>query len=370
MTSSDDAQPPGAVRLSWPEGEGLEPAFTAALVAAACAGRSVEWTDVPPGPFVARVAFARAVAEACDGALMVGRGRWRFTPRALRASHLTLELPASEPVARAWLALWPLLSLARGTSDVVLSGATHPPSGLSFHDVAIAHRRAFEAAGLGGEFVLETASVAPGSPGRVRGRAFPAPRLRHVELIHRGLLDEVRAIALVPPGSSAVAMSVVGRVVERLRAAGIPAEPELLPVPAERGRHIAIVVVAQFEHAMTSFTTAGEVLSVGGDGAMPARLVDDSVAGLRRFLSSRGAIDADLAPLLLVPASLAASPLGAPGAIGQPQPRSSRFSTTRVSVSLLETAHVVRSLLDVDVLVQGLPDSDGVVELRPRSSGT
>lgn len=300
-----------------------------------------------------------ALAPACGAGVESDDEGWLFTPgRQRRGGSHRVALPPELAAAPVLAALASATSSAERPVSLRLEAITHPSDETSFHDFALSWSAALEQAGLALDAKLEVASFGTESSGVLAVRFFPSPRLKPVECVQRGLLSEVRAIALVSSGNRLAAQRLEHAVTSRLRAAGINAQPEALPIPSGT-RGAALVINARFERVLASFT--GVVEGNDFEGA-----ADECVDALQGFMGSRGALPSSLAESLLVPAALAASALATRGSIGGNGPVGSRWTTAEVTLGLLGSADVVRALLDVDVRVRGLPGNDGLVRLEPR----
>lgn len=303
--------------------------------------------------------WLRALAPVCGANVEPDADGWRFTPGYTRrgGSH-RVSLPPGLSAAPVLAALAAASSSAKRPVSLRLEAVTHPSDAPSFHDFALGWNPTLEQAGLAVDAALEVSSFGADATGVLTARFFPSPRVGPFDCVQRGLLSEVRAISLVSSGNRLAASRLDRAVSARLRAAGINAQPEALPIPS-RVRGAAMVIDARFERVKTSFTRV--VVVDDYEGAAGA-----CVDALQGFMSSRGALQASLAESLLVPAAVAASGLASHDSIGGNGPVSSRWTTTEVTLGLLASADVVRSLLDVDVRVQGLPGNDGLVQVHPR----
>ncbi len=254
------------------------------------------------------------------------------------------------------------LAVSGSASTLRITGVTHLAGSPSFHELALAWLPAVERLGFAGEVSLEAAGFVPDGGGVVSVRIFPSPRLHPIDLGQRGLLHEVQALALVANLGIGIAVQLERRLSERLRARGIAAQIEVLPMPVERGRGLAAVVSAQFERSRVVWAAVGEA------GRPAAAVADEAVDHLQRLLERRGAVDGALAAQLLPFMAIASSSFSAPGAIGQGSRGASRVTTSEVTTPLLAVADVARRFLDVDIQVQGLPGDEGLVEVRPRAT--
>lgn len=331
-------------------------ALRAALALSVATSTPLQFASPPSD---AQRVFVEAFAGAVHATLEAGSPSV-FRPGKLKGGSVSVTLPAE---FSAGLLLEPLaiaLAFASRPTSLLVRGATHVRGAPSFHELAFAWAPLVERAGLVLELALESASFGADGAGAVRARIFPAARMRPLELVHRGVLSDVRALTLVSNVGLGLALPLERRISERLRALGIVPQGEALPMPAAKGRGLAVALVAQFEAVRVALVEVGEA------GRTPESLADAAADRFRSLLSGRGALDASLAESLLVPLALAASSSGAPGAIAPASRGTSRFTTAEVTTELLSIAGVVRALLDVDVQVQGLPGAEGLVEIRPR----
>lgn len=331
---------------------------TSALWALAlCSRRPFKWTTSSNELSEALSALGAALAPVFGGVPGVA-GVDRFEgprSRAVRSRIEAAGLPATVLCEALW---WPI-ALSGGITELELAGATHPPGGPSLHDLAGAALPLWSAFGATGELALESASFGEAAGGLVRARIFDAPRAEAWRCAQRGLLRDVRAIVLVSRVGASLALPAEARLRERLRACGIAAEIELVGMPSQQGRGLAVLVEARFEHVAGAFT-------VVRPGAAAGDVADEAVNELVRYLRARGALEPRQAARALVAAALAASPHGAPGVIAPgAEPGVSRFSVSEVTVGLLSIARAARALCGVDVRVVGLPGVEGMIEVRP-----
>lgn len=357
------ARPSAPVELLGAEGEAGATVVRAALCLSVVTRRpvSVGWPD-GTGLTATGVAAAQAMRTAlggtCEGA-SIGSRQLGFEPQLSRPPAIVIENPGL-PVAPLLEMLLPALALSGAPSNVRLAGVTHQHGDTAFHDLVYGWLPLVERLGLATEVVLGGAGFAPDGAGIVEARVFPTPRLKGLELTARGLLVETQALALVANLGIGIALPLERRLTERLRGSGIVAQVEVLPMPADRSRGLAAVVLVQFERLRIAIVETGQV------GRPPAEVADRAVDRLQAALSRRGAIPGETMNRLLIPLALAASPFGAPGSIGGEGPSASRVTTTEVTPTLLSLADVVRRMLPVDVQIQGLPGDDGAIEVRPR----
>ena len=318
-----------------------------------------------PGLRGSHLLAARAAARLCDAVLggdEVGSPRLEFAPRRPVVPVEGLELDAGASGSTALLlqtVCWPL-SLAGGPSTLVLRGATHQAQAPTFHDLALAWCPAVARLGFQVEVSLQAAGFLAGGGGEVSVRIDPAHAMPPLDLRHRGTLREVEVISLGGGVDAEVADRLAARAVRSLRALGVAAEAERLPLPVRGSAGSHVLLVASFERSRSSH---GAVAGREPGGVDP---VDSAVADLREHLTRGGAVESHLADQLVVPAALLAAGL-------VPQPPgvvpASRWSVGEVSAHLLDVAAVVPRFLDVEVAVLGRLGEQGEVRVQPRGAG-
>jgi RNA 3'-terminal phosphate cyclase (ATP) len=318
-----------------------------------------------PGLRPAHQLVARAAARLCDATLEgdeAGSPRLGFTPRRPVVPVEGLELDAGASGSTALLlqtVCWPL-SLAGGSSTVVLRGATHQPQAPTFHDLALCWGPAVARLGFSVEVSLQAAGFLAGGGGELTCRISPAHAMPPLDLRHRGTLREVEVISLGGGVDPEVAERLASRAIRSLRAMGVAADAERLPLPVRGSAGNHLLLVATFERARSSH---GAVAGREPGGADP---VEAAVEALRQHLTRGGAVEAHLADQLLLPAALLASGQVAPPPGVVP---ASRWSVGEVTAHLLDVAAVIPRFLDVEVTVLGRLGEPGEVRVQPRGAG-
>lgn len=317
-----------------------------------------------PGLRPAQLQVVRAAAALCEAALEgdePGAERLAFAPRRPVRAVEGLALDAG-PGGSTGLLLqtvcWPL-ALAAGPSTLVLRGTTHQPQAPTFHELALVWAPAVARLGFGVELSLGLAGFPGGGPGQVAARIAPAHAMPPLDLRHRGTLREVEVLAFTggaEPADQREAERQVLHAVRALRALGVAAEAERLPVPVEGAGGTHLLLVAAFERARSGHGAVAAREPGGGDAAEVA------VASLRAHLAGGGGVDALLADQLLLPAALLAAGLvhPAPGVVP-----ASRWSVGAVTPHLLDVAAVIPRFLAVEVAVLGRPGEPGEVRVAP-----
>lgn len=353
------------ILLDGGEGDGGGQRLRTALALSCATGRPFSVirfrADRPePGLRAAHLQVARAAAALCDATLEgaePGSSRLEFHPgRAVTpVSELELDAGPAGPTALLLQTLcWPL-ALAGGPSTLTLRGGTHLPQAPTFHDLALVWAPAVARLGFRIEVGLQRAGF-PGGGGVVTARVEPAHAMPPLDLRTRGTLREVEILALGGGVDAGLAERQAARAARAVRALGVAAQVERLPLPVQGSAGVSLLVVASFER-----TRSGHGASAGLDpeGAEPADL---AVADFQEHLTAGGAVEAHLADQLLLPAALVAAGLvpPVPGVVP-----ATRWTVGRVTAHLLDVAAVIPRFLDVEVAVLGRLGEPAEVRVQP-----
>ena len=306
----------------------------------------------PPKLRSSHLALGRAAAAlsgvgAPDAACFPGEGEGS----AARSCDLRLDVGAALSTGAVLACLQPGLALAGG-GRLELMGATHHPEGPLSHTLARVWPAILGAFGLECEVHLERAGFAPAGQGALTARVLP-PRRNvpdTVELLQRGTLHEVRVTSMVagPQGVRALAQSRGAEAA--LREAGVSPELETLSLPSVHPRGGAVLIVAQFEHSLATFSAVAGPQEAPEDTGMRAARAFES------FLAGPGSVDGETAQQLMLWGALLAA-----GHLGPSTPARTRFQAPGVNASLLGLARVLRAFLPVDITLR----PDGVCTIQP-----
>jgi RNA 3'-terminal phosphate cyclase len=309
----------------------------------------------------ADAAEATRAALGCTGPVELTLGH-------ARAGVHVLDLREDGAVARAvWALCWPLALLGR-PSELRLSGPNHCDGQATFHDLRLGW------VPLASRFGLKVALELPlagfdGETGEMIASLDPAPALTALHLVHRGILRQVSIVAATAQGRDDDPVRAAEAAARRLRAHGVIAEPERVPLPhphGSRGGRWALTAVAEFENSIFTASTVGarreRPALLGPQPKPPAEEAGERVAErLGRFLAAGGALDGRMAERLLVPAILCAAGLGARAGTAP----TCHFTTSNVTEGLVSLATLARRMLPVKAVVDGAVGDEGVVVVAP-----
>jgi RNA 3'-terminal phosphate cyclase len=286
-----------------------------------------------------------------------------------RAGVHVLDLREDGAVPRAlWALAWPLALLGR-PSELRLSGPNHCEGQATFHDLRLGWVPLAARFGLKVSLELPLAAF-DGEDGEVIASLDPAPALTPLHLVHRGILRQVSIVAATAQGRDDDPLRAAQAAARKLRAHGVIAEPERVPLPhpqGSRGGRWALTAVAEFENSTFTASALGARRERPALlGPQPAPPPPEEVGGrvaerLGRFLAAGGALDGRMAERLLVPAILCAAGLGARAGTAP----TCHFTTGSVTEGLVSLATLARRMLPVKAVVDGAVGEEGVVVVAP-----
>jgi len=285
-----------------------------------------------------------------------------------RAGVHTLDLPDDGAVPRAlWSFSWPLALLGR-PSELRLAGPNHAEGVATFHDLRLAWAPLAARFGLKVSLELLRAGFAA-EMGELSASLDPAPALTPLHVVHRGILRQVALVAATAEGRDEEPLRAAQAAARKLRAHGVNAESERVPLPHSQGARAgrwALTAVAEFENSVVSASALGTPRErpalLGPESPQAPEAVGEKVAErIGRFLSGGGAIDGRMAERLLVPSILCASGLGARAGT----PPTCHFTTSVVTDGLVSLATLARRMLPVRAVVDGAVGDEGVVVVAP-----
>jgi RNA 3'-terminal phosphate cyclase (ATP) len=356
--------------LDGSQGEGGGQILRTALSLSAITGKPFTITNVRANRLKAglrpqHVAAARATARLVDAEVVgdaVGGARLEFRPRRRAApDDCTLDVgtAGSTPLLLQTIC-WPL-ALAGGASHLTLRGGTHQDHAPSFHYLALVWAPAVARLGFRIELGLQGAGFYPEGGGEFTARIEPAHPMPPLDLRHRGTLLDVEVVSVVGGLGFEIADRQASRALRSLRAAGIAAQAQRVPVqaPLSKGGHV--LVVSTFER-----TRSGHG-AVSARERSPEQIADDAVGAFRAHLAGGAAVDRHLGDQLLLPAALAAAGLvpAPPGIVP-----STRYTVAAITRHLTTNAAVIRRFLDVEIAVLGREEEEGEVRVQPPGGAT
>ncbi len=292
-----------------------------------------------PGLRQQHLAGVRAAAAVCRGTLTgdeIALKELTFRPGPVASGKFRFDIPTAGSTILVMQTVIPPLMLARGDSEVIVTGGTHNPFAPCFEYLRDVFALLASAANLQAYFEMERAGFYPAGGGEVkmqiRGAAGPE-NLTPLRFSSRGELRYIEGVSAVSGSLPAdIGERQAEQVLARLASTGHRATMEQAVLESDSPGTV-VFVRAVFARTVAGFSALGK------KGKPAHRVADEAVDALLAFLDSPGVVDAHAADQLLPIAALC--------------PDESRFRTERVTSHLLTVADIVRLLTDRKITIDG-----------------
>ena len=275
----------------------------------------------------------------------IGSGDLIFEPTAIQPGNFRFDIGTAGSTSLVLQSILPALGLARGSSQVSITGGTHVPWSPCFHYLNLHWLYYLRAMGYEVQLDLETAGFYPIGGGRVNGTVLSVDSVRPLTLTHRGMLTRFRGVSAVANLDASVAERQKAQAVKRLKDTCDRVEIEIVRMPSP-SRGTVLLLIADFENSQACF------FSLGALGKPAERVADEAVDEALEFLASDGAIDHHLADQLVLPLALAAG--------------ESTIRTPDVTQHLVANAAIINTFLPDTVEISAGSGSVGVVCIHGR----
>lgn len=338
-------------------GEGGGQILRAALALAVALHRPVTLTRVrarrpKPGLQPQHLTVVRALAAISDAEVAgdaLDSTELRFAPGGLKPGSYRFDVGAVRASAGAvsllFQALLLPLALAPAPSRLTLVGGTHVPWSPPVHYLTDVFLPALEQVGVTATLTLNRWGWYPAGGGEVEASIRPAAALRGFTPGTPDARAPVTGLSAVSRLPRSIAERQRRRALERLSAAGVPAEIALAEDASARGPGTLLFLA---ERGRAGFS------ALGRRGVPAERVADEAVEGLLAYRASGAAVDGHLADQLVPFLALAGA--------------GSAFTCPALSPHLATVAWVVEQFLPVGVeLAAGRPARVRIV--APRGPG-
>ncbi len=260
----------------------------------------------------------------CDGATL-GSREISFRPRSVQAGRYHWAIGTAGSCTLVLQTVLPALLLADGPSELLLEGGTHNPMAPPFDFLETTFLPLINRLGPRVEVELIRPGYFPAGGGKLRVRITPAPRLAPLELIERGEIAAVTAVA--------VCAELPGHICRRelevcRRKLGLGEEDTQIVQLGSHGPGNVLAVFVRSALLTETFTGFGE-----------KRLSAEKVAGrvvgqVNAYLESGAPVGELLADQLLIPLALTGK---------------GRFHTGKPSLHTTTNIKVIRTMLDIGI---------------------
>lgn len=330
------------------DGEGGGQVLRTALALSIVTGRPFRIENIRgrrPRPGLMRqhltaVEAACAVSGAdCEGAA-VGAAGLVFRPGRVRAGAHRFAIGTAGSTGLVLQTILPPLMLADRPSRIVLEGGTHNPHAPPFDFLDRTFLPILRRMGVDIEATLVRPGFYPAGGGRIEVTVTPAPRLAALDLVERGGLRAVHAVATV----AGLPDDIAHREIAACRAVlGWPEDGcAVAALPAACGPGNILTLEARFDHVTEVVSGFGEF---GRTAEAVARRAAARMAG---YLASRAFAGPYLADQLLLPMALAGR---------------GRFTTVKPTEHTRTAARIVGLFLDCPIAIAERPDGTHGVQI-------
>ena len=326
--------------LDGSHGEGGGQVLRTALSLAVATNRPVTITNVRagrprPGLQPQHLTAVRALATVSDAEVEgaeLGSTALRFVPRRIGSGTYRFEVGTAGAVSLVFQALLLPLALAEAPSRLALVGGTHVTWSPPFHYVAETFLPAVEGIGIRAEVALRRWGWYPRGGGEMEATIVPTPRtaLRGFVVESRDEITQIHGLSAVSKLPRSIAERQQRRAVQRLAAAGVPAEIAIEEALAFGAGTLVFLAV----RGRAGFS------ALGRRGLPAEQVADAAVEPLLAYLASGAAVDEHLADQVVPFCALANT--------------ESTFTCPTISPHLVTVAWVVEQFLPVRIRLENL----------------
>lgn len=338
------------LQIDGSRGEGGGQILRTALTLSMVTGKPFRMTNIRanrknPGLAAQHLGCVRAAACICGAEVEGARLKSTeitFNPGGVEPGDYRLDVGTAGSVALVLHALYLPLSLARGESQLILTGGTHVAWSPPYEFVASCWSPMLQRMGFDIKLRLEKAGYYPKGGGEVHIEIKPVPKIGTLYLTHRGSLKRIMGTAAVSNLPDEIAMRMTNQVDRRLRGRGLKAEYRLLRPPSI-GKGTYFFLLAEYENTVAGYVGLGE------RGKRAEKVADEIINRFFSYHFSDGALTEHLADQLVLPLALASG--------------ESVFSTHRITQHLLTNIDTVKYFLPAKINVDGEPGGRGTVRI-------
>ncbi|MFE1572089.1 RNA 3'-terminal phosphate cyclase [Comamonas odontotermitis] len=296
---------------------------------------------------LACVHAAQAISDAQVSPVAVGATELHFAPRALRAGQYQFPISGAGSSMLVLQTVLPALLLAKGESEVRLSGGTHNPMAPNYHFVERAFAPLVARLGARVDMELRRFGFYPAGGGEVQVRIVPAVgTLQPFDLLARGDLQHVVAEAVC----AAVPKAVAARELDELaRLTGWDRSAmQQLPARQHEGPGNILLATLHYTHVTELFSC------LGAHGVSSEAVARNLCQQMRDYQKKpEAAVGAHLADQLVLLLALAVWQSG----------KRAAFSCSEVTEHLRSNMEVIQQFLPLRISIETA--SAPVVHIAP-----
>lgn len=334
------------------QGEGGGQVLRSALALSLITGKKLEITNIrahrsKPGlrpQHLKAVEAAAAIGKASVEGTHLGSTSLSFSPETIQSGNYQIDIGTAGSTCLVLQTIFIPLSLAHGSSKVVITGGTHVPMSPCFHYIDQQWLPFMQHIGFDGQLTLAQAGFYPQGGGRLIIEIHPCKGIKPLQLVERGSLRQIRGISAVANLDRKIAERQRNQVLHRL-GDRYPLNDIRIIQLSSHSKGTMLLLVAEFEYSQSCYFAFGEL------GKPAERVADEAIDSLLGFLETRAVIDQYLADQLLLPLAFADGP--------------SRLSTPKLTNHLITNANVLRAFLAVNIEISGEIGQPGIVWINP-----
>jgi RNA 3'-terminal phosphate cyclase (ATP) len=288
-----------------------------------------------PGLLRQHLASVRAAAE-ISGATVegdeIGSSTLRFAPGRIRGGNYRFAIGTAGSCALVLQTVLPALWFADSPSHVAVSGGTHNKAAPPAEFLIRTWQPLLVAMGVRQVIELKRHGFYPAGGGELVASVMPTHALQRMSLTDRGVLNALKAEALL----AGLPEGIAHRELERVTARMPGVETSVRGIPSDQGPGNVLLIETAYANVIETFTSFGE------RGVTSEAVADRAIDRARLYLRSPAAVSEHLADQLLLPMALAGG---------------GDFTTTSASSHLKTNAETIRRFLSVEISIAETDDT-------------
>ena len=344
------------VMIDGARGEGGGQIVRSALTLSAITGKSFRIVNIRrnrPNPGLRNqhvrcvLATQRVCSAEVEGAEKASR-ELSFVPGKITAGKHEIDIGTAGSTGLVLQTIALPLSLAEGSSEVVIRGGTHNHFAPIYDYLDLQWLPFMRRIGLDIDLELVSPGFYPKGGGEIRATIRPAAGFFPLLIADRGKLKRLTIRAAVDNLPRNIAERFIKQTASQLKSRNIRKFKTEIRTFSGVGRGTYVFLFAEYENSGACYFGLGKI------GKKAEKIADEMVEEFIEFHRSEATVDKYLADQLLLPLALCGD--------------ESTFSTPRITRHLLTNADVIRKFTDVEIIV-GKKETRNVVTVRPRASG-
>lgn len=298
--------------------------------------KNIRASRAKPGLLKQHVAVIESAMRLCSAGVdgvSLGSSQFTFFPGDVIAGQYDFTFSAAIPISLILQTMLPVLSLAKGVSEVTIEGGIGNRNAPPIEFLTKTYLP--QIVKMSPTVTLQAASVGllPIGTGRFKTTIAPGVRFRPITLVDRGVPIQRKAMTSVTNLTGHQATQEVKELERTLGLANL----------SMKNGSGNVLLEMSYEGITEVFTGFAK------QGLSSEEVTADAARQAKRYMTSKAAICEFLADQLLIPMALAGS---------------GRFTTTKISAHAKANMETIRAFLPVDFGIDQLPDGSWLVEVR------